>query len=160
MKVGTDCIGVGVGALIFNKHGQVLLSLRGSKAKNERGKWEIPGGAVEFGETLEQALKREVKEELGIEIEVITMLQVADHILPEENQHWVSPTFICSVKSGSPVIMEPGKSDQIQWFSIDEAANLPLANVTQKDIELIKGLGRAKIEKIIRGVDKIELPFV
>ncbi|MBD3279522.1 MAG: NUDIX domain-containing protein, partial [Candidatus Pacebacteria bacterium] len=61
-KAGKDHIGVGVGALIFNDEGHLLLTLRGEKAKNERGKWEIPGGAVEFGETIEQALKREMKE--------------------------------------------------------------------------------------------------
>lgn len=71
MKIGTDCIGVGVGALIFNDEGMILLALRGSDAKNERGKWEIPGGAVEFGETLEDALKREVKEEINVEINIV-----------------------------------------------------------------------------------------
>lgn len=46
--VGKDCIGVGAGALIFNEDNKMLLALKGKKAKNERGKWEIPGGAVEF----------------------------------------------------------------------------------------------------------------
>ena len=63
MKKGVDYIGVGVGAAIFNREGKLFLTLRGKKAKNERGKWEIPGGGVEFGETFEQALKRELKEE-------------------------------------------------------------------------------------------------
>ena len=68
MKQGIDYIGIGVGAAIFNKQGKVFITLRGKKAKNERGKWEIPGGSVEFGETMEQALKREIMEEHGIEI--------------------------------------------------------------------------------------------
>ena len=63
MKKGTDYIGVGVGAAIFNEEGKLFITLRGEKAKNERGKWEIPGGGVEFGEKLEQALKREMMEE-------------------------------------------------------------------------------------------------
>ena len=50
MRKGIDYIGVGVGAAIFNKEGKFLLTLRGREAKNERGKWEIPGGSVEFGE--------------------------------------------------------------------------------------------------------------
>ena len=65
-KIGQDCIGVGAGALILNDLEQILLTLRGKAAKNEVGKWELPGGAVEFGETIEQALKREVKEELKL----------------------------------------------------------------------------------------------
>jgi mutator protein MutT len=120
MKRGTDYIGVGVGALIVNDLGQVFLSRRGPKAGNERGLWEFPGGAVEFGETLANALRREVFEEYGIEIEVGALLDVVDHILPHEGQHWVSPTYICRVVSGEPVIREPEKCSEIGWFEVGE----------------------------------------
>ena len=62
MKKGIDYIGVGVGAVIEDKEGRVFLAKRGSEARNERGKWEFPGGALEFGERLEEALVREVME--------------------------------------------------------------------------------------------------
>lgn len=159
MNIGSDCIGVGVGALIFNNEGKLLLSLRGPLAKNERGKWEIPGGAIEFGETLEEGLKREMKEEIGVEIEVIKMLQVADHILPEEGQHWVSPTYLCKIVKGTPEIKEPGKCDRLDWFSIEEAAKLPLSKVTQQDIELLEKLRLPAIKKILHGVDHFKLPI-
>lgn len=120
MKRGIDYIGVGVGALIVNDLGQVFLSRRGPKAGNERGLWEFPGGAVEFGETLAHALRREVFEEYGIEIEVGALLDVVDHILPHEGQHWVSPTYICRVVSGEPVIREPEKCSEIGWFEVGE----------------------------------------
>jgi mutator protein MutT len=120
MKRGTDYIGVGVGALIVNNMGQVFLSRRGPKAGNERGLWEFPGGAVEFGETLAHALRREVFEEYGIEIEVGALLDVVDHILPHEGQHWVSPTYICRVIAGEPVIREPEKCSEIGWFEVSE----------------------------------------
>jgi 8-oxo-dGTP diphosphatase len=138
MKKGKDYIGVGAGALIFNDEGLLLLSLRGKKAKNERGKWEIPGGGVEFGETIEEALKREIKEELDIEIEVTEMLQLCNHIIPDEKQHWVSPTYICKIVSGEPKILEPEKCDRIGWFSIEEAERLPLSIVTKQDIAILK----------------------
>jgi 8-oxo-dGTP diphosphatase len=138
MKPGQDYIGVGVGALIFNDEGSLLLTLRGKQAKNEVGKWEIPGGAVEFGETIQEALKREIKEELGIEIEVVEMLQICDHIIPDEQQHWVSPTYICQITKGEPKILEPEKCDQIGWFSVEEAMELPLSIVTKKDIAVLK----------------------
>jgi len=100
MKRGVDYIGVGVGAIIIDNENRLLLARRGPKAKNERGLWEFPGGSVEFGETLAKALQREICEEYGIEISVGKMVDVVDHILPEEQQHWVSPTYICKITSG------------------------------------------------------------
>jgi len=136
--IGTKVIGMGVGALIFNDKQEMLLTLRGQKAKNERGTWEIPGGAVEFGETLQEGLKREIWEELGIEIQPQEMLQVCDHLLPDEGQHWVSPTFICKITSGVPKILEPEKCAQIGWFSLEEAKKLPLSKVTQSDLHVLE----------------------
>jgi mutator protein MutT len=140
MKRGIDYIGVGVGACIVNDQGQIFLALRGQKAKNEKGKWEIPGGSVEFGETLENALKREIFEELGIEIEIVKLLDVCDHILKDEGQHWVSPTYICKITKGIPTVKEPEKCDGIGWFSIDDAKKLSLSVITQHDVEKIQGL--------------------
>lgn len=138
MKRGVDYIGVGVGAAIFNDKGEVFITLRGKEAKNEQGKWEIPGGSVEYGETFEEAVKREIKEEHGIEIKIIELLGICDHIIPDEHQHWVSPTYICKIIKGKPKILEPNKCEQVGWFSIDEAAKLPLSIVTKYDILLLR----------------------
>jgi 8-oxo-dGTP diphosphatase len=138
MKAGTDYIGVGVGACIMNDEGKILIALRGKEAKNERGKWEIPGGSVDFGETFEQAIKREVMEELGVEIQVGELINIWDHIIPQEHQHWVSPTYICRIIKGEPVINEPHKCDQIGWFALEEAEQLPLSIITKMDIDHLK----------------------
>jgi 8-oxo-dGTP diphosphatase len=123
MKRGIDYIGVGVGAMIIDSCGKLFLSRRGPEAKNERGCWEFPGGSVEFGERMAAALQREMREEYGIEIEVGELLDVVDHILPDENQHWVSPTFLCRILSGQPAILEPEKCSAIGWF---DPSNVPL----------------------------------
>ena len=120
MKRGIDFIGVGAGAIIFNDEGKVFIAKRGKKARNERGKWDFPGGSVEFGETCEDAVKRELMEEFGIEIKIIKLLEVVDHILPEEKQHWVSPSYIAKLVKGFPKIMEPEKCDEIKWVEISE----------------------------------------
>lgn len=138
MKKGTDYIGVGVGAAIFNEDGKLFIAKRGQKARNERGLWEIPGGGVDFGETFEEALKREMKEENDIDIEILELLGVYDHILPDEGQHWVSPTYICRITAGEPKILEPDKCEEIGWFTLVEAERLPLSTITKHDIELIK----------------------
>ena len=138
MKAGVDYIGVGVGALIFDDQGKILMSLRGPKARNEAGKWEVPGGAVEYGETFEAALVREVFEELGIHVRVKELLQVCDHILVKEQEHWVAPTYMCEIVSGTPCIQEPEKCTQIGWYSLEEAEQLPLAVVTASDIKKLR----------------------
>ena len=130
MTPGKDYIGTGVGAFILNPHGHVLLMKRGPKAKNEVGSWIIPGGTVEFGETLRQAIAREVKEELGIDIEIDGQLPAYNHILPEEKQHWVTNVFPAHIAHGIPEIKEPGKCDEIGWFALD-ALPTPLATASK-----------------------------
>jgi mutator protein MutT len=120
VKRGIDYIGVGAGAIIVDKQGRLFLARRGAKAKNERGLWEFPGGSVEFGETLAETLRREMREEFGVEIAVGELLDVVDHILKEEGQHWISPTFLCTITSGEPRIMEPEKCAEIGWFRTNE----------------------------------------
>lgn len=135
MQRGIDYIGVGVGAIIVNREGKLFLAQRGPLAKNERGLWEFPGGSVEFGERLTEALQREMREEYGIEIEIRDLLNVADHILPDEGQHWVSPSYVCVIKSGEPQIKEPGKCSAIGWFEPD-ALPPDLTQVTRLDWQL------------------------
>lgn len=120
MRNGVDYIGVGVGAIIVDEEGRLFLARRGPKASNERGLWEFPGGSVEYGEKLADALKREMYEEFAIQIEVGKLLDVVDHILPDEGQHWVSPTYLCRITSGEPRILEPQKCSEIAWFYPDQ----------------------------------------
>jgi 8-oxo-dGTP diphosphatase len=138
MKKGIDYIGVGVGAVIFDSGGRVFLAKRGRETRNESGKWEFPGGGVEFGETLEHAISREVREEYGIEIVVLGLLDVVNHLIPEERQHWVSPTFLCTIASGTPCIREPHKCDEIAWFAIDGIPEEKLSLASQKSLESLK----------------------
>lgn len=133
MKAGIDYIGVGVGAMVFNDKGEVFLSQRGHQAKNERGTWEFPGGKVEFGETLANAVKREFQEEYGMDIELVELLAIDDHILPDEGQHWVSPTYVARHIGGTPTIQEPEKCSAIGWFAIDELPQ-PLSLITQYNV--------------------------
>ena len=134
MKRGIDYFGVGVGAIIVNSAGQLFLAQRGPMAKNERGLWEFPGGSVEFGETLAQALTREMSEEFGIAIQVGELLDVVDHILVDEKQHWVSPTYLCKIISGEPQIKEPEKCSQIGWFLPDQVPS-ELSMISRQNLE-------------------------
>jgi mutator protein MutT len=138
MKRGIDYIGVSVGAMIINDKGEVLLCKRSQRASNERGCWEVPGGAVEFNEKLEDAIHREIKEELGVDIDLVEQFPAANHIIPSDKQHWVPTTFLTKLKKGStPKIMEPEKCDEIRWFSLDHLPK-PLSLITQYDIAYYK----------------------
>ncbi len=137
MKAGINYIGVSAGAFVINSKGELLLCKRSMKARNEKGKWEAPGGQVHFGETREQAIKREIREELGIEIEIIRVLNVADEILKKDKQHWLPTTFLTRIKRGKPKIMEPEKCDEIGWFSINKIPK-NLSYITSLDLKEYK----------------------
>lgn len=122
MKKGKDFIGVGVGAVIVNEENEVLL-LRRIKAP-ESGCWTIPGGTVEFGERIEDTLIREIKEELGVDCEIVHLLGVTNHIVPEEKTHWVSPCFLVEI-NGVPENKEPHSHSDINWFAIEELPQNP-----------------------------------
>ena len=129
MKPGKDYIGVGCGAFILNNSNEVLLQQRNKEP--EKGYWSIPGGKLEWMETFEEAVKREIKEECDIDIKVLRLLGICDHIVKSENQHWVSPSFLCKIEKGEPKIMELNKHLDMKWFSLD---NLPeKLTITTKD---------------------------
>src|SRR3989338_897504 len=104
IKPGVDYIGVGVGALIVNEKNETLLMKRGAKSRNLVGYWNKPGGVLEFGENPEDAVRREVLEEMGVEVEILGKLEGTASFLPKEKQHWVSLQFVCRITKGTPSI--------------------------------------------------------
>ena len=132
MEIAKDYIGVGVGAFILNDNNELLLQKRAVPA--EKDHWCIPGGRLEMFETLENAVIREAKEETDLDIEVIKLMGVCDHIIQEENAHWVATSYLCKIKSREPKIMEPDKASDMRWFSLD---NLPdkLTITTKKALQ-------------------------
>ena len=127
MNPGKDYIGVGVGAFIVNGSNEFLMLLRAKDSKVEPGTWMIPGGKVEFNERMADAVKREIKEEIDVELDVVEPIKTNDHIIP--GQHWVTTTFLCKIKSGEPKILEPHKHESLKWFKFDEMpANLSVAS--------------------------------
>jgi len=112
--------GVGCGAAIFNNDGQLLLIQR-LKAP-EAMAWGLPGGKIDFGESVKTAICREIKEELGIEIKLIGPVYITEIIDKGDSRHWVSPVYKARIKSGKPRLMEPGKHGGWYWFDLD---NLP-----------------------------------
>ena len=92
---------VGVAAVVMEDD-RVVLVRRGRPPAY--GEWSLPGGAVELGETLEEAVAREVKEEIGLEVEVVELVAVLDRIfLDPEGEvqfHYLLMDFLCRSKGG------------------------------------------------------------
>jgi 8-oxo-dGTP diphosphatase len=92
---------VAVGGIILQE-GKVLLVRRGQEPL--RNQWSIPGGAVEVGEKLAEALRREILEETGLAVRVGKIVEVLDRIIPDEqgrvHYHYVLVDYLCRVEGG------------------------------------------------------------
>jgi 8-oxo-dGTP diphosphatase len=121
-------IAVGV---VFNSFGQVLVALR-TKDKLQGGFWEFPGGKVEVGETVEQALMRELLEEVGIEINSPKPLTQCWHRY-KDNQVWLDVWQIHQFTGAA----HGREGQQIAWVSLAELRSLPLLSGNHSILEVL-----------------------
>lgn len=136
-----NLVKIGVCLYIFNSENKVLFGLR--KSIHAGGTWCPPGGHLEYGETCEQAVIREVKEETGLCIEKndIKFSGYTDDYFAESTKQYVTLHFICRKFRGKPKVCEPNKCAIWQWFSIDELPQnimLPNINFLKKYSDLLK----------------------
>ena len=113
---------VGLGVLIQNNAGQVLLGLR--KGSHGAGEWCFPGGHLEFGETVFETAKREVVEEVGLEVkeEQMELISVADEMryIKTDNKHYLNLGVKARYQGGEPRLMEPHRCEGWKWFDLDD----------------------------------------
>ncbi|MEU8614618.1 NUDIX domain-containing protein [Actinoplanes sp. NPDC048791] len=102
--------------------GRILLARRSAGARDEPGTWDTGAGALEFGETFEAAVTREVKEEYATEPQEISLLGVRNVVRTEPLSHWVAVVFAVRVDPATVAIGEPHKFDELDWF---DPATLP-----------------------------------
>lgn len=135
---------VGVGAVIVDGD-RVLLVRRGQEPL--KGEWSLPGGVLELGETLEQGVCREVLEETGLGVEVVSIVEVLDRIVtqptdeegrvaPDENRirfHYVLIDYLCRAVSGE--LRASSDADDARWVLREELGEFKLTSVTTAVIE-------------------------
>jgi ADP-ribose pyrophosphatase YjhB (NUDIX family) len=121
---GVDYIGVTVTFVIHDGDGNFLLQKRSKNTRDEQGRWDVGGGALEFGEDWNEAVMREVKEELGVKPIEIKFLEAFNALRKHEgiDTHWVALVHAVRVDPQKVRINEPHKIDEIDWFTLD---NLP-----------------------------------
>jgi len=124
MKAWKDYIGVWIWWLIVNDDWKILLMKRWPKSKNEIWYRCQPWWAVEFGETLEQAVLREVKEETNLDVEILYMTSITDHIIQEENQHRVSISYLVKYVWWELQNTELWKIEELKWFDLNQLPKL------------------------------------
>ena len=108
------------------KEGRMLLVKRSKEPS--KGKWSLPGGRIELGETIYEAAKREVLEECSVEIEIDRLLDVADSIIRDEEgntrYHFVLIYLLARYKSGD--ITAQSDAEDVKWVTTDELAELDI----------------------------------
>jgi mutator protein MutT len=107
-----NCVEVSA-ALIFH-HGRLLITQRHAQS-HLGGLWEFPGGKREAGETFEQCLVREIREELGVDISVGELFEEISHDYPEKSVHL--KFFLCRLLAGEP---QPLDCAALQWIGRGE----------------------------------------
>lgn len=108
-----------VTAAVIIKEGKILIAQRLPDSRFEPNKWEFPGGKVDFGEHPEEALKRELQEELGIDIEVGALYHLASHVYFRKglDRHVVILFYLCKIINGTPA---PLDCQDLIWTSRNE----------------------------------------
>nr|HPR10097.1 NUDIX domain-containing protein [Candidatus Saccharibacteria bacterium] len=95
------------------------LQKRGQRARDENGKWDVGGGAIEFGESISEAVSREIFEELCVIPMSIDFLTVYDAFRVNKSikTHWVAIMHAVQVDPDKVKIGEPDKIEEIGWFT-------------------------------------------
>jgi len=111
MKPKIPSIGIGV---IILRRGLVLLGQR--IGSHGAGTWALPGGHLEFGETVEQCAAREVREETGLELNEFEAAPYTNDVFASEQKHYVTLFVVSASQEGKPAILEPDKCLGWHWF--------------------------------------------
>lgn len=137
-----DAPRVGVGVVVLNE-GRVLLVKRG--APPSQGKWSLPGGLVQLGESVEAAAVREVEEECGLKVRLLGLVGVVDRIIRDADDriryHYVLIDYLAAPEAG--VARAGSDAAELRWVSLGELEQYEtthgLAAMVQRAVSLSEG---------------------
>ena len=141
-----ECARVGVGAVVLDGDKVLLIQRGGGTAQ---GKWSIPGGLVELGETTREAVVREIAEECGLEIALVDVCGVLDRVVRDDEgrvrYHWVLVDFLAEARGGT--LCAGDDAADARWVSIDEVGQYDttdgLMDMIKRALMLRETIGRA-----------------
>lgn len=140
---------VGVGGVTIHD-GRALIVRRGSEPL--KGEWSIPGGTLELGETLAEGVARELREETGLEVRVLDLIEIFERIFPDPNGHGSAPVrpqyhfviadYLCEIVSGTPA--PSSDVTEVALVREDELAPYRLSPTATRVIQKAFALARAR----------------
>ncbi|MFH0713840.1 MAG: NUDIX domain-containing protein [Candidatus Micrarchaeota archaeon] len=124
---GLDFVGVSIVYFCHDGKGNVLMALRSKNCRDEHGNWDIGAGGLEFEDTVEETLRKEIKEEYCTDVLNCEFLGYRDVHREHDGKktHWIGLDFKVLIDPTKVGNGEPHKFDEIKWFTLD---NLP-ANI-------------------------------
>ncbi|MEV6635382.1 NUDIX domain-containing protein [Actinoplanes sp. NPDC051470] len=146
MKPDVSCVFV-----CHDDAGRILLARRSAGARDEPGAWDCGAGAIEFGETFEQAVTREVTEEYGTPPLSITQRGVRNILRTDPPSHWVAVVFSVRLDARHARIGEPHKFDELGWFTADRLP-FPLHSQFPETLALLAESRDLSYEGVIRSL--------
>lgn len=119
---GLSFIGLTVVFFCHDGNGKLLLQKRSKNTRDEHGRWDCGGGGVKHGESLQDALVRELKEEYDVEPQETEFIHYYDSFRETDDgqpTHWLAICFAVKVDPSKVKVNEPDKVDEIGWFTLD-----------------------------------------
>lgn len=142
LKKGVDFIGVTCVFYCHDGKGNLLMHKRSKHCRDEKGAWDCGSGSMEFGETFEEAVKREIKEEYCVTPKKLQFCGVNNVIRMngKKKTHWVAAVFVAQVDPKKCKIGEPDKMDELGWFPLHKLPK-PQHSMLGKHLKLVRSGG-------------------
>ena len=153
MERGIDYPGITCVFFCHDGEGNFLMHKRSQNCRDEKGCWDVGGGAVEFGASLEETVEREVKEEYGTKPLDTIWVPTAETILRTQNgvdSHWLALLYVVLVDRDEVRIGEPEKMDELGWFRRDDLPN-PRHSQFDRFLEVIDRANQKIIRDALEG---------
>lgn len=125
LQVGRDYTGVTVTFFCHDGNGHALMALRGPNCRDEHNRWDIGAGAVEYGQSPEETLCREILEEYGIEVKSEQLTLLGTRSVLRADTHWIALDYAVQLKPEAysnrlQINGEPNQLLAVEWFDVGQ----------------------------------------